>query len=73
MLHYDIVLFCPGGRAVSGVFNSSVGLLTVQDVNCTGSELGLQECQYRADMDDFCSNVSNTAIVECTVQSKRVL
>ncbi len=31
----------PGGRAMSGVFNSSVGVLTVQDVNCTGSELGL--------------------------------
>ena len=61
----------PGGRAVNNVYNNSTLVpVHVQDLNCTGTESTLQECQFDTSISNFCMNQSNTAGVECYFQGK---
>ena len=59
----------PGGRAINNVYNNSTLVpVHVQDLNCTGTESSLQECQFDTSISNFCMNQSNTAGVECYFQ-----
>ena len=47
-----------------------LGPVHFQDLNCSGNESRLEECNFNSTISDDCTNRMNTAGVECTLSSK---
>ena len=58
-----------GGRAVVGR-PFFAGPVHLQELNCSGNESRLEECNFNLNISDACMDRVNTAGVECTLTSK---